>query len=130
MRPVVALVAGVLLTVAIAVAVFPAGADARHQQVLCGNFSGLGMDPHLARKPGRCEITAFSGGIPAVVIKLRRMHWTRWGTRAVGRGLANGKEHRIRLKEPRPCGINGQSKVYSKMSIDRRPFRKVLYCGD
>lgn len=130
MRSVVALVVGALLTVAAAAAVFPAGADARHQQVLCGNFSGQGMDPHLARKPSRCDITKFLGGIPAVVVKLRRMHWTRWGKRAVGRGLANGKEHRIRLKKLRPCGPNGQSKVYSKMSIDRRPFRKILYCGD
>ena len=34
------------------------------------------------------------------------------------------------LKKTRPCGPDGKFKVYSQMSIDGRPFRSILYCGD
>jgi hypothetical protein len=110
---------------ALTAATFPAGAEASHQQVLCGNFGGQTMDPHLAREPARCDVTH-----PRNVDELRHMKWSRWGDLAVGHGLVNGREHRVRLKEPRPCGLNGQFKVYSRMSIDGRPFSSILYCGD
>ena len=58
------------------------------------------------------------------------MKWTTWNKHPVGRGLVNGKSHRVRLKKTRPCGQHGELKVYSKMSIDGRPFRPILYCGD
>ncbi len=86
------------------------------------------MDPHLARKPARCDVTV-TGGLPSVDY-LRHMKWTTWNKHPVGRGLVNGTPHRVRLKKTRPCGQNGEFKVYSKMSIDGRPFRPLLYCGD
>src|SRR5688500_1850985 len=113
---------------ATAMATFPAGAEANHQEVLCGNFGGQTMPPHLARKPARCDVTVVES-VPRVE-ELRHMDWDRWGNLAVGHGLVNGRDHRVRFKRARPCGPNGQSKVYSRMSIDSRPFRKILYCGD
>ena len=58
------------------------------------------------------------------------MEWTTWNKHPVGRGLVNGTPHRVRLKKTRPCGQHGQFKMYSQMSIDDRPFRPILYCGD
>ena len=120
--------AAALTVITAVLAVFPAGAEANHQQVLCGNFGGQTMPPHLAREPARCDVTVVEG--VADVDRLRHMRWERWGELAVGHGLVNGRNHRVRFKRPRPCGPNGQSKVYSRMSIDSRPFRKILYCGD
>lgn len=115
----------VLIIVGAAAVIFPAGAEASHQYVFCGNFSGQGMDPHVAREPARCDVTH-----PRNVDELRHMRWSRWGEMAVGHGLVNGREHRVRLRRPRPCGQNGQFKVYSRMSIDSRPFSPIFYCGD
>ena len=112
-----------------AAATFPAGAAASHQYVFCGNFSGQGMDPHVARTPARCDVTRRGNG-PATVVKLRSMNWTRWNRRAVGRGLVNGRMKTIRLRRTRPCGQFGEFKVYSQMSINGRRFRPILYCGD
>ena len=124
MKPIV-----VLTIVAALAATIPAGAEASQKpDVLCGNFGGQTMDPHLARKPARCDVTTVSG-LPSVDY-LRHMEWTTWNKHPVGRGLVNGTPHRVRLKKTRPCGQNGQFKVYSKMSIDSRPFRPILYCGD
>lgn len=119
----------VVLTILVAALTFPAGASASHQYVFCGNFSGEGMDPHVARKPGRCDVTRRSFG-PASVVKLRSMNWTRWNKRARGRGLVNGRTKTIRLRRTRPCGQAGEFKVYSQMSINGRRFRPILYCGD
>lgn len=124
MKPIV-----VLAIVASVAATLPAGAEASHQYVLCGNFGGQTMDPQVARKPARCDVTNVDGG-PATVDELRHMEWTRWSKHAVGRGLVNGRPHRVRLKRTRPCGQHGEYKVYSQMSIDGRPFRSILYCGD
>jgi hypothetical protein len=117
-----------LISIGAVAVMFPATAEASHQQVLCGNFGGQTMDPHLAREPARCDVTV-TEGLPRVE-ELRHMKWRRWGELAVGHGLVNGREHRVRFKRARPCGPNGQSKVYSRMSIDSRPFRSILYCGD
>jgi hypothetical protein len=87
------------------------------------------MDPHLARKPTRCDVTRLSPGLPAVY-ELRSMHWTHWEKRPVGQGLVNRRMNTVRLKKTRPCGRHGQHKVYSKMSIAGGPFRPILYCGD
>ena len=125
MKPIVVLA----IVAAMAGAALPAGAEAsRRPEVLCGNFGGQTMPPHLARKPARCDVTVTSG-LPAVDY-LRHMHWTTWNKHPVGRGLVNGNSHRVRLKKTRPCGQFGEHKVYSKMSIDGRPFRPILYCGD
>ena len=125
MKPIV-----VLTIVAAVAATIPAGAEAASRpDVLCGNFGGQTMDPHLARKPARCDVTRLDPGLPAVY-ELRHMEWTRWNKHPVGRGLVNGRPHRVRLKRTRPCGQHGESKVYSQMSIDGRPFRSILYCGD
>ena len=124
MKPIV-----VGIIVAAAAATFPAGATANHQYVFCGNFSGEGMDPHVARHPGRCDVTRRSNG-PATVVKLRSMDWARWSKRARGRGLVNGRTKTIRLRRTRPCGQFGEFKVYSQMSINGRRFRPILYCGD
>lgn len=86
------------------------------------------MDPHLARKPARCDVTGLRG-LPAVY-ELRHMEWTRWNNDPVGRGLVNGRPHRVRLKRTRPSGQHGEYKVYSQMSIDDRPFQSILHCGD
>lgn len=118
-----------LIVVVAATMTFPAGAGASHQYVFCGNFSGQGMSPHVARKPARCDVTEFDRG-PATVDKLRHMRWPQWGERAVGHGLVNGREHRVRLQRARPCGQHGEFKVYSRMSIDSRPFRTIMHCGD
>lgn len=124
MKPIV-----VLLTIAAVVAMtFPAGAEASRPEILCGNFGGQTMDPHLARKPARCDVTRLVG--TAAVSELRHMKWTRWAKRPVGRGLVNGRMNTVRLKGTRPCGPHGERKVYSKMSIAGRPFRPILYCGD
>jgi hypothetical protein len=125
MKPIV-----VLLTMVTAVAAtVPAGAEASHPKVLCGNFGGQTMDPHHARKPARCDVTRLKPGLPEL-FELRHMEWTRWNKHPVGRGLVNGRPHRVRLKRTRRCGPNGEVKVYSQMSIDGRPFRPILYCGD
>ncbi len=121
----------VLTMVAAVAATFPAGAEANHRnKVLCGNFSGQGPDPRLARKPARCNVTRYKGGIPATVERLRSMRWTRWNRRAKGQGLVNDRPVTVRLKRRRPCGRNGRYKVYSKMSIDGGAFRRILHCGD
>jgi len=119
----------VLTIVAAAAATFPAGAEASHQYVFCGNFSGQGMDPHVARRPARCDVTRRAFG-PPTVLELRSMEWTRWNRRAVGRGLVNGRVRTVRLRRPRPCGQFGEYKVYSQMSIGGRDFRPILFCGD
>lgn len=115
------------VAVAAAVASQPASASSR-PEVLCGNFGGETAPPHLARKPGHCEVTTLSG-LPDVDT-LSHMTWTTWNKHPVGRGLVNGTPHRVRLKQPRPCGRDGEFAVYSKMSIDGRAFRPILYCGD
>jgi hypothetical protein len=124
MKPIVVLLA---MVTAVAATV-PAGAEASHPKVLCGNFGGQTMDPHLARKPASCDVTRL-GGLPEV-FELRHMKWTTWNKRPVGRGLVNGKIKTVRLKKTRRCGRHGEKKVYSKMSIEGRQFRKILYCGD
>lgn len=123
MKPIV-----VLAIVAAMLAALPAGAEASRPEVLCGNFGGQTMPPHLARKPARCDVTVVSG-LPSVDL-LRHMKWSSWNKHPVGQGLVNGEQHRVRLKNPRPCGQHGELKVYSKMSIDSRPFVPLLYCGD
>lgn len=93
--------------------------------VLCGNFGGYGMTPHLDRRPHRCDVThRFS------VDRLRHMRWAHWKKHALGRGKVNGKQHTVRLKRTRPCGQFGEFDVYSKMSIDGRPWHPILHCGD
>lgn len=117
----------VVLAIVAAVGVaFPAAAEAGHKPyVLCGNFGGYGMPPHLDRRPHRCDVThRFS------VDRLRHMRWARWKKHAVGRGKVNGKQHTVRFKGTRPCGQFGEFQVYSKMSIDGRPFHPILHCGD
>ncbi len=119
-----------LAVVAAVAATIPAGAEARSRpEVLCGNFGGQTMAPHLARKPGRCEVTSLEPGLPTVDA-LAHMKWTTWNKHPVGRGLVNGTPHRVRLKKTHPCGPDGKFKVYSQMSIDDRPFRSILFCGD
>lgn len=87
------------------------------------------MDPHVARRPARCDVTR-TGNRPASVVRLRSMKWTRWSTRAVGRGLVNGRQGTVRLRRTRPCGRYGQYKVYSQMKLGRGAWRPILYCGD
>jgi hypothetical protein len=113
-----------LAVVAVFGVVFPAGAEAKDQYVLCGNFGGS-SNPHLAQKPPGCEITH---GYKAW--ELRSMHWDRWNNRAKGRGRINHEKHTVRLKKTRPCGQFGQFDVYSKISIDGGPWHGILYCGD
>ena len=84
------------------------------------------MPPHLTRTPSRCDVTRV-GGLP-VVEKLRNMDWSRWapeGARGQGR-VGGNKSTTIRFKRTRPCGPNGEQRVYSKMSINGRPFHPVL----
>lgn len=88
------------------------------------------MPPRLARKPDRCDITQKLGGVPSRVAELRHMSWRTWNEGPVGRGLVNGTQHTVRLKHTRECGQHGEYDVYSEMSIDDRPFRNILYCGD
>jgi hypothetical protein len=116
----------VLITVAAAVTAFPTGAEASHRKVLCGNFGGQFMDPHLARRPANCDVTAI-GRNGTGVAKLRSMHWTRWGGHAKGRGLVNGRQRAVRLRRARPCGPD---KVYSQMRIGSSGWHRILYCGD
>lgn len=113
-----------LATVAALWVALPAGAEARDQYVLCGNFGGF-SNPHLAQKPSGCEITRSSHSY-----QLRSMHWDRWNNRAKGRGRINHRKHVVRLKKTRPCGQFGQFDVYSKMSIDGGQWHNILYCGD
>jgi hypothetical protein len=87
------------------------------------------MDPHLARRPARCDVTS-RGKVPGYVKKLRSMEWTRWSTRAKGRGRVSGKQRTVRLRRTRPCGLNGEEKVYSQMKIGQGAWRPILYCGD
>ena len=116
----------VFIIVAAAAMTFTSGAEANHRtKVLCGNFSGQGMDPHLARKPARCDITRRRS-----VVELRSMRWERWGESALGRGLVNGRLRTVHLRRRRPCGQHGQYDVYSEMMIDRKGFRPILHCGD
>src|SRR3954454_14143505 len=120
----------VVLTIAAAgAATSPAGAEAHHQYVFCGNFGGQFMDPHVARRPARCDVTRLSNR-PATVVKLRSMRWTRWSKRARGRGRVNGRQRTVRLRRARPCGQFGEYKVYSRMKIGRGAWRSILYCGD
>ena len=44
------------------------------------------MDPHLARKPARCDVTRLKPGLPEL-FEFRHMEWTRWNKHPVGRGL-------------------------------------------
>jgi len=112
---------------AAAMAASPAEAEANHRnKVLCGNFSGQGPDPRLARRPARCNVLVNFRD----VVKLRSMEWTRWSKRARGRGLVDGRQSTVRLRRRRPCGRNGQYKVYSQMSINGGAFRRILHCGD
>lgn len=104
--------------------IFPAGAEAGNQYVLCGNFGGF-SNPHLAHKPSGCDITRQYN-----TYRLRSMHWDRWNNRARGRGRINHRKHTVRLKKTRPCGQFGEFDVYSKMSIDGGPWHRILYCGD
>lgn len=117
-----------LATIVTVVAVSPAVARADDQRVLCGNFGGQTAPPRLAKKPGHCEITR-NAGLPEI-IELRKMRWTRWDNRGVGRGLVEGRRTVVRFKKTRPCGQFGEFDVYSEMSIGGRPFRSILYCGD
>lgn len=123
----------VVLTIAAAgAATFPAGAEAGHEKVLCGNFGGQGMDPHQTRRPARCDVTRI-GNSPAFVVRLRSMEWTRWSTPARGRGLVNGRQRTVRLKRARQCGplrYVGPNKVYTRIKVDNGPWRPILYCGD
>jgi hypothetical protein len=121
----------VLTIVAVAAMTFTAGAEAGHRHyVFCGNFSGQGMDPHVARKPANCDVTRL--GRNGTVAKLRSMHWTRWGRHAQGRGLVNRRQSTVRLRRARRCGRHGEFRVYSQMKIGRpsNPWRRILYCGD
>jgi hypothetical protein len=117
----------VLLTVAAiaALAAYPAGAEARNGYVLCGNFSGQGPAPDLKRRPHSCNVTKHRH-----VKRLRKMNWSRWDTRARGRGLVDGRVQSVRLRDRRRCGQHGEYKVFSKMSIGGGPFHSILYCGD
>ena len=118
----------VVLTFAAVAAAFPAGAEARHQWVLCGNFGGEFADPRHARQPVRCDVTRL--GRRSGMSLLRRMNWTRWSTRAVGRGRVNGRQRVVRLRGARPCGRYGEYEVYSQIRIGRGPWQPILYCGD
>jgi hypothetical protein len=119
----------VLTIVAAAAMTFTAGAEANHRKVFCGNFSGQGMDPHVARKPARCDVTRL--GRNGTVVKLRSMRWPHWRERAKGRGLVNGKQRTVRLRRGRPCGRHGEFSVYSQMKIvGRGTWRRILHCGD
>jgi hypothetical protein len=119
----------VLTSVAVVAATVPARAEASHPKVLCGNFGGQTMAPHLAFKPTRCDVTRLSPGVPAVY-ELRHMKWTTFAKHPEGQGSVEGEKNTVRLKKKRPCGRHGQHKVYSKMSIAGGPFRPILYCGD
>ena len=121
----------VVLAIVAVGAAFPTSAQANHRKVLCGNFSGQGMAPHLARKPARCDVTRYRRGIPAEVMRLRSMNWTRWGARAKGRGSVDGRGGTVvRLRRGRRCGPNGEYRVYSEMKIGSNSWRRILYCGD
>lgn len=123
---------GVVLFAAVAAAAvtFPTGSEASdHPSVLCGNFGGQTMPPHIARRPNRCDVTRLDG-LPEVY-ELRNMEWTRWAKGARGQGRVDGNPNTtIRFKRARSCGQHGEYQVYSKMSINGRPFRPILYCGD
>jgi hypothetical protein len=119
----------VLIIVAAAAMTFTAGAEASKRKVLCGNFSGQGPSPHLARKPARCHVTPI--GRHSEVVKLRSMKWTHWGEGITkGKGKVDGKKRTVRLKRARPCGQNGEFSVYSRMRIGGKKWRPILYCGD
>ena len=119
----------VFTVVATAAMTFTAGAEAKHRKVLCGNFGGQTMAPHLARKPKACDVTRVSNQ-PASVVKLRKMHWGQWGGHAKGKGRVNGKQRAVRLRKTRPCGQHGEFSVYSQMKIGAKKWHKILYCGD
>lgn len=111
--------------VALLASAFAANAKTNNHYVFCGNFSGQGMSPHVARRPSRCDVTRRNA-----VIRLRSMNWSRFGKRAVGRGLVNGRMQKVRFKQPRPCGQNGEYKVYSRMAVGYHHSHPILYCGD
>ena len=117
-----------LTTVVVLAAALPAAARADDPRVLCGNFGGQTEPPRLANKPGHCEVTRLDG-VPEICY-LRKVKWTRWDNRGVGRGLVDGRRTVVRLKKTRPCGRFGEYDVYSEMSIGGRPFRPIRYCGD
>ena len=121
----------VLITIAATAAAavtFTAGAEANHVKVLCGNFGGQTMAPHLARKPKACDVTRL--GHTSTVVNLREMHWGQWGGHAKGKGKVNGKKRAVRLRKTRPCGQHGEFSVYSQMRLGAKKWRKILYCGD
>jgi hypothetical protein len=119
----------VLTIVAAAAMTSTTGAESNHQQkVLCGNFGGQTMAPHLARKPKACDVTRL--GHTSTVVNLRKMHWGQWGGHAKGKGKVNGKKRAVRLRKTRPCGQHGEFSVYSQMRLGAKKWRKILYCGD
>ena len=120
----------VLSLVAAAAMTFTAGAEAshHHRKVMCGNFSGQGMSPHLATRPGRCNVTQL--GRYGDVFHLRSMSWSRWSGFARGRGRVDGDQRTVRLRRGRPCGLHGQFSVYSKMKIGGGRWHTILHCGD